>query len=700
MSLLKKIFFGGLIGSTILVILNGLIWQSSLVGSTMMFIFLALVSLIFGFLLLPNKPVREQFGIGFLVATGSLMIIGTAVYYMYGMTGPISTLMAGLLGISACVAAVKMPNTAYASLRFPKIILSPTAHITLLLQSSLFAFLLIGRNGDVMVSPWHALPPYFFLLYALSIGTLFYCYTQQKTTDITRYILTAIQCVITFGIAAIMYAHGYGFDGFIHRATEQWIFEHGFILPKAPYYIGQYSLIAFFAHLTGLSIFILDVFLLPLLAALILPIIIPFALRTAWNMPSEKTFLLFWLFPFLYFLSPHQTTPHNLVSLFFLIALFIGLPALYKKISFLPLWILSFAALATHPLLGVPLLLFLSALYVLTRTEQKKLSAPILFCYALLIIFFPTAMFAVNNYLGGFGLPTLTNPFAEIGKFIELLQLPYWYAKSSAWMFELLYLWQRCITPLVLILGAIGFFLQKNKPRASYVYLISFISFILSAWLLRSWIVFPNVAGPEQGNYPMRLLWTSPLFLLPWAMYAAERFITYLFGFAKNKLMLFCFITVGALIMMVSLYFSYPQRNIKARFPGYNVTTSDFNAVAWIHEQHAEPKYIVLSNPLVSVAALTKYGFLKHYQTPKGELFYYAIPSGGPLYDYYSKMLYEGQKKEFMIEAMNLTGTDTAYFVLNSYWGNADKIIEGAKKTADSWHVIDDGNVWIFTYTK
>ena len=25
---------------------------------------------------------------------------------------------------------------------------------------------------------------------------------------------------------------GFGFDGFIHRATQEYIFEHGFILPK------------------------------------------------------------------------------------------------------------------------------------------------------------------------------------------------------------------------------------------------------------------------------------------------------------------------------------------------------------------------------------------------------------------------------------------------------------------------------------
>ena len=61
-------------------------------------------------------------------------------------------------------------------------------------------------------------------------------------------------------------------------------------------------------------------------------------------------------------------------------------------------------------------------------------------------------------------------------------------------------------------------------------------------------------------------------------------------------------------------------------------------------------------------------------------------------------MLYQGQKREYMEAAMDLVGVDTSYFVLNSYWANADEIIEGAKKTADSWEVVGDGDVWVFVY--
>ena len=151
---------------------------------------------------------------------------------------------------------------------------------------------------------------------------------------------------------------------------------------------------------------------------------------------------------------------------------------------------------------------------------------------------------------------------------------------------------------------------------------------------------------------------------------------------------------------MLSFYLSYPQRNPKARFPGLNITVSDFKAIKWIHNRHSEYDYIVLSNQLISAAALTKYSFAKYFNTPTGEIFYYSVPTGSLLYQQYGKMLYEGQKRQYMIDAMNLVGVKKAYFILNSYWAGFDKIKKGAEQTADSWTVIDEGKVWIFEYNR
>ena len=131
-----------------------------------------------------------------------------------------------------------------------------------------------------------------------------------------------------------------------------------------------------------------------------------------------------------------------------------------------------------------------------------------------------------------------------------------------------------------------------------------------------------------------------------------------------------------------------------------NVSLSDFKAVEWIHNDNQEYNYIVLANPLLAAGALTKYNFVKDFDTPQGPVFYYSIPSGGPMFKLYERMLYEGQKREFAEEVMHLTGAKKVYFVVNNYWSNFEKIVEGAKKTADSFYEVDGGKVMIFMYTR
>jgi hypothetical protein len=217
------------------------------------------------------------------------------------------------------------------------------------------------------------------------------------------------------------------------------------------------------------------------------------------------------------------------------------------------------------------------------------------------------------------------------------------------------------------------------------------------------------------------------MFLLPFGMYLFSRlqikdFRLKIFcqpSTTNNRQQLVAYslrLTAISILLMLSLYFSYPQRNVKARFPGYNVTANHFQAVEWIHDNEAISykqstiSYIVLADQITSAAALTDYSFAKYFRvkrdpaqgggdTPQ-EIFYYSIPTGGILYQQYGKMIYEGQKREYMVAAMNLAGVDTAYFVVNSYWANSQKIIEGAKKTADDWREFGDGQVWVFLYKR
>jgi len=562
-------------------------------------------------------------------------------------------------------------------------------------DTTLLGLLWVRHTTTVMPSPWQAVTVWFFVIFTLTTLLLFYIVWKhpQKCLSLP---LVSLHLFTMYAVAALLYPLGYGFDAFIHRATEEWIFHNGFILPKQPYYIGQYSLVVFLAHITQLSTAVIDVYLVPILAALILPATISSCLRRIWKIIPRWAFLLPLGTALLPFLSLHLTTPHNLVIILSILIVFTTLA--YQKDGkhiAVPL-LLSFAAIITHALLGAPLLGFVLTAIILRHTTSKIWKNIWLAASALGQLLLLPAMFTINNLRGGYGLPEIHNPLSGIQSFLALFARPYWYVKNAPLQWELLYAWERMLIPVALIITLLGFIYARKKIKDAYLYPLTAVAMFLSAWLLHSWITFPNVIVYEQGNYPLRLVKGSMFFLLPWMMYG----IYALFQSVRKQFSIIIAILFAGLLT-VSFYFSYPQRNPKVQFPGFNVTQADFDATEWIHNNAPEDgQYIVLANQLTSAAALTTYSFAKNYQTKQGELFYYAIPTGGPLYAEYSHMLYEGQKREYMDAAMDLTHVDTSYFVINSYWKNFEEIVEGAKKSADSWQIIDDGSVWIFEYTQ
>lgn len=686
---------------------------------------------------------RHLFFLPLLAAT---ILLTTAAYYLWGITSVSSVIILCLLIILSLYHFVTLPPRPFATLPLIKYLKFKIYNLKFFLvliflgvEATLFTILFLNRTLELMPSPWQAIGPWFFILYALATGLLFFIITKQPTTaPISNsqfpisLIFTSLHLFLTFSVTAILYPLGWGFDAFVHRATEVWIQNHGFISPKQPYYIGQYSLVVWLSNLTGIAIFYLDVYLVPALASLLLPTTIIHTLQRVWNIEPRYSAALVWLIPFVPFLSLHLTTPHNLVLLLSILIVFTTLAYLKDKLPWSIPLLLALAAAATHPLLGAPLLVFVLAALLLCR--QSRPSVPplvgggeggvmgrgktiVLAGTFLTLTILPATLFTLNNLRSGAGWPAFTNPLTRLPEFFSLFARPYWYLAKTPFVYELLYGWQILIVPTVMFLSIIGFyFAYKNRgalrprlparqvtPYSLLIFPISALGLVGSSFLLRSWIIFPDVVAYEQGDFPLRLLKASLIFGLPFAMYGLYEVIKINYkklqkiNFNLFQFFLICFIST---LLMLSLYLSYPQRNIKARFPGYNVTASDFTAVEWIHDRHNEYDYIVLANQLVSAASLTKYSFAKYFDTPEGQIFYYSVPTGGPQYQEYGRMLYEGQKREYMEAAMERAGVKTGYFVINSYWANSAKIIEGAKKTADSWQVVDGGKVWVFVYNQ
>jgi len=164
----------------------------------------------------------------------------------------------------------------------------------------------------------------------------------------------------------------------------------------------------------------------------------------------------------------------------------------------------------------------------------------------------------------------------------------------------------------------------------------------------------------------------------------------------KSRGLKFFFILIFSVFLTFSLYYSYPKDDGED-YPidrGYSVSIFDFEAAKKIDADAANADYIVLANQSVSAAAIKEFGFNKYY----GPYFYYPIPTGDPLYQYYLKMVYQTPSRATVKEAANLTVVKVVYFVLNKYWTDSDKILESARPTADETLEIGNGKIWIFKY--
>ncbi|MEK7084130.1 MAG: hypothetical protein AAB932_02775, partial [Patescibacteria group bacterium] len=132
-----------------------------------------------------------------------------------------------------------------------------------------------------------------------------------------------------------------------------------------------------------------------------------------------------------------------------------------------------------------------------------------------------------------------------------------------------------------------------------------------------------------------------------------------------------------------------------------NVRDADIEAVHFIDEHNqGEKNYIVLTNQAVAAAALKEFGFAKYHETPSGEHYFYSIPTGGPLYQFFRNMVYDSPKKEWMLQAMNFAGVPRAYFIHTNYWAPAGEIRDKAKIEAAAWWELGGGRVWVYEYIR
>jgi hypothetical protein len=222
---------------------------------------------------------------------------------------------------------------------------------------------------------------------------------------------------------------------------------------------------------------------------------------------------------------------------------------------------------------------------------------------------------------------------------------------------------------------------------------------LLIAALLTASLGFDYLIGYERLDYARRILFIAAIFALPLALnsiaWMAERISS------QEKSVRIIFLISASLALTASLYLSFPRKDNYFNSRGYSTSAADIEAVNWIEQDAAGKEYIVLANQQVSAAALREFGFKKYYDrksNPNEKIFYYPIPTGGKLYNLYLDMVYEYPLRDTIKKALDITGAQTGYFVIDKYWWAYKKVADEAELASGSKQSFNNGEVLVFKY--
>jgi hypothetical protein len=592
-----------------------------------------------------------------------------------------------------------------------------------------FLLLTFSRVSGSIISPWQVIPWYFFITYVAA--TILLIFIILKKAAPTKLILVALSChyFLSFSVAWMIYKIGYGFDPFIHQATLELIDKNGAVDPKPFYYLGQYALEIITHKIFFIPIVWIDRLLVPLLAAIYLPAALCRALTQGLADQKEKlkeynlravflTIVLILILPFSFFIV---TTPQNLAYLFLILIVLLSLSA-KNKYDYALLGLLSLSTLTIQPIAGIPAVLFSSFTFLQQKIKSKKIIFSFSVFYFLILIFALPVAFYLFNGKAAISLDGIKNLFAGAGNLLPLIP------KEENFILNFIYLYGFNLKFVLLILIVIGVYIRRRDVALQRLYLATSLALFLS-WILINVIPFNFLIYYERDDYPERILTVAIIFLLPFILVVLQKFAEKIIsaevktscalgatmvGNSNSLTIKIPFLIFIVALITTSLYLSYPRFDNYFNSRGYSTGENDIKAVHWIDEKAGED-YIVLANQQVSAAALREFGFKKYHDAHpkipssdsqskisnlKFKIFFYPVPTGEALYQYYLDMVYKKPSRETMLAAMDLAGVNKGYFILNKYWWAFPKILDEAKLSSSGWQSFGDGEVWVFEYVR
>jgi hypothetical protein len=649
------------------------------VGLGALIMYLAVTGLAMGNRLAPSLPRLAQVGLGIMACLASLSVLGSLVYYSSAVTTESLLAVLILVSVLTCLSKPSTPSHTPSSPDNP-------ANTVDYLLFSLGSTAVLGWwiaivHTDITTpvrSLWLVLEPVTLVALGLAASCFAALCLRQRAHTLT-FILLAALLVSATAVAANIYSLGYGFDPFLHRATVAHIAEHGTISPKPLYYIGQYALELIALKLFALPLFPVDTYLAPLLAGL--GITTALASRRITTQSPSFVLASLLLLPLAAFV---QTTPQALAFVFTAWCLFA--PTRPRALGA----IFALAAVITHPLAGIGALIYILLLSLddLPESAAKLRRGAILLVTSCAAVAIPLA-FSLQAQLANLPLRFIPS------QLFQLQNLPlttFFGTNFNAWG-DLAYAFISNSFMIIVVLAMAGIWLTPKTQRGWYIPALvagaMFVNFVIVSLAFD----FSFLITYERLDFALRLLTLTTLFLLP--------YVAVLFGHAAKKLaaspvsLRLGVVTLLALVFMGNVYGAYPRHDNYARSAGFNLGPADLEAVRAI-DAHAEGEhYIVLSDQALAAAAVQAYGFKTYYHDT---IFFYPIPTGGPLYQHFLRMVEDTPSPETVTAAMDLAGVDLAYFAVHDYWWRAPQIIENTKNLSPDWFAVGQGAVTVFVF--
>ncbi|MDD5252073.1 MAG: hypothetical protein PHT12_05585 [Patescibacteria group bacterium] len=678
--------------------------------------FLAIGTLI-GRRLFPEEKRLWPTFLGLTVFSSAVAGIGGLVYHLYRLdwSGCALTLFLAPLPFVFLRPAHREPWSFFRARAEDEPALTPRRllHVIVGIALAVIAIMFVARAAGMLAgastdtalrTPWDVVPADFFLIFCLASLAALSVALADAVGVWALAPLTALSG-LAVSVAVVVYRIGYGFDPFIHQATERLILTVGEVAPKPLYYAGQYALVTVLTRLGHVAVADIDAWLVPIAFAAIVPLAY-WSLRRSFRWPSwlaaSVAFGLL-LLPLDQFVS---TTPQGLANVFALATLFVALPMATGRAdaaSPAALVTLVVATLITHPLAGIPLAVTVGLVFLLAHGENKTLR------HRLILAGIATAVGALALpaalLVNGAGIGGLAGALGEgLRQASESIALKDFFAadivsRQYQATLDFAYAWRQARVAAWLLAGFAGAVWLARRHPAALAYLAA-AAIGLTDWFLIRWLVrFPSLIDYEQSAYADRLIGLSVIMIAPAALWLAGETLAKL---RERPALKFGAVLLAAGLATASLYLAYPRHDQYETSRGWSTSGADVKAVQFIEQDAAGRPYVTLANQSVSAAAMREFGFKRYYDSHDaarpGQIYFYPIPTGGALYAEFLDMNDALGSTSVARRAMDLAGTDTTYFVVSNYWWQAQKIISAAKRQADYWWKIDDD--YVFKYTR